>query len=100
MQFITHRLTELGQRLKSQLADLRIVEEQLALVEEDAADAHLRALVSETPLADVEASELQGQVDALSRERDHLLHSIGVIRSDQDALLDKLAAQTPNSEEQ
>ena len=100
MQFIKHRLTELGQRLKSQLADLRIVEEQLALLEDDAADANLRALVSETPLADAEAGEMQGQVDALTRERDHLLRSIEVIRSDQDALLDKLAAKASYPEEQ
>ncbi|MGB2757390.1 MAG: hypothetical protein WBD02_06960 [Acidimicrobiia bacterium] len=99
MHHIKRRLVDLAERLKTQRADLRILEEQLALLDDEASDANLRALVSQTPLADRDAREMQAQADALRKEQEHLLHSIAAICSDQDALLDKLSASTPYSED-
>ncbi len=52
---IERRLTELGGRLKELRKELAIVDEQLAHLAGEADDAQLKALVSETPLADHEA---------------------------------------------
>src|SRR5687768_5239533 len=51
------RLAVLSAEIAEARTSLRIVEEQLAFVEEVAEDARIRALVSETPLADREYRE-------------------------------------------
>ncbi len=98
MQMLERRLTELGERLKRYRAEIYILEEQLQVLDDDASDANLRALVAETAFAQSEAREAQRHADALRKERDHLLHSIEGIRRDQDALLDQLAARVSTAE--
>ena len=67
--------------------------EQVAHFEETAEDARLRALVSETPLADAEAREAQRHADAQRRARDDLLRSIAALEREQDALLDRMSVE-------
>jgi hypothetical protein len=94
---IQRRLIDVADRLKRLRADLGVAQEQLAFLEEEAEDARLRALVSETPLADAEASEVRRHADALARHRDALLRSIGELEREQDSLLDRMAAELPAS---
>jgi sialic acid synthase SpsE len=62
----------------------------------EAEDARLRALMSETPLADAEAHETRRHADAQARSRDALLRSIAELEREQDALLDRMAAELPS----
>jgi len=93
---LKRRLVDVADRLKRQRAELLVAEEQLRVVEDEAEDARLRALVSETPLADVEAREARRHADALARHRDALVRSIADLVAEQDALLDKMAADLPD----
>lgn len=67
-----------------------MIKEQLVVVAEEASDARLRAIVSETPMAQHANTEAQRQVEALTRQRDHLLAAIKELEASQDALLDRL----------
>jgi hypothetical protein len=90
---IERRLTELGGRLKELRTELAILDEQLAHLAGAADDAHLRALVSETPLADHEHREAQRHADAMARQRDEVVSIIARLEADQDNLLDRLVAE-------
>lgn len=67
-----------------------MIDEQLASLTDAADDARLRALVSETPLADRDSHEAQKHADAMSRHRRDLLLAIAELERSQDELLDKL----------
>ena len=69
---LQRRLVDVSDRLKRMRAELAVTEEQLVFLEEEAEDARLRALVAETPLADVEARDARRHADALARHRDSL----------------------------
>ena len=81
----------LTKRLAQLRADLAVADEQLAHFSDDTDDARLRALVSETPLADAEHREAARHSGAMARHRADLLESIERIEAEQDELLDKLA---------
>lgn len=86
---VQHRLKKSGQRLRSLREELRVIDEQLVHLGEDAADAELRALVSETPQG-TEPREARGQVDAMARHRAHVVAEIHRLEVLQDQLLDEL----------
>jgi hypothetical protein len=88
---LQRRLIDVSDRLKRLRADLAVAEEQCAFFEAEAEDARLRALVSETPLADAEAHEIRRHADAQGRNRDSLRRSIVDLQREQDALLDRMA---------
>ena len=84
---------DISERLKRLRADLAVTVEQLAFMEDDAEDKRLRSLVAETPLADVEAREARRHSDALAGHRAGLERSIRELEAEQDALLDRMAAE-------
>jgi chromosome segregation ATPase len=90
---LERRLAELSDQLKNLRRELAIAEEQLAHLAGEADDARLRALVSETPLAEREHHEAQRHADAMARHRDELLTGIGRVERAQDDLLDQLTAE-------
>lgn len=57
---LQRRLVDVSERLKRMRAELAVTEEQLVFLEEEAEDVRLRALVVETPLAEVEARTPDG----------------------------------------
>jgi hypothetical protein len=93
---LERRLIDVSDRLKRLRADLAVAQEKLLFMEEEADAARLRALVSETPLADAEARESRRHADALGRQRDVLARSIAELEREQDALLDRMAAEQPS----
>ncbi|MDQ1532880.1 MAG: hypothetical protein QOF28_641 [Actinomycetota bacterium] len=93
---LQRRLIDVSDRLRRLRADLLVAQEQLSFMEEEADSARLRALVSETPLADAEARESRRHADALGRQRDVLARSIAELEREQDALLDRMAAEQPS----
>ena len=64
---LQRRLVDVSERLKRIRAELAVTEEQLGFLEEEAEDVRLRALVAETPLADVEARDARRHADAQAR---------------------------------
>jgi hypothetical protein len=90
---LERRLVDVSDRIKRLRAELAVTEEQLAFLEEEAEDARLRALVSETPLSDAEARDARRHADALARQRDALARSITTLQREQDDLLDRMSAE-------
>jgi hypothetical protein len=83
-----------SQRLKRARQDLAVVEEQLAALNDSAEDARLRALVSETPLANKEFQQAQRHADAMDRSRTALVQTVVELRQAQDELLDRLVIES------
>jgi predicted nucleic acid-binding Zn-ribbon protein len=94
---LERRLTELSDQLKQLRRDLAVADEQLTHLAGEADDARLRALVSETPLAEREHREAQRHADAMRRHRADLVSSIEQLERAQDELLDRLIADDPPS---
>jgi hypothetical protein len=95
---LERRLIDVSDRLKRLRAELAVAEEQCAFLIAEADDARLRSLVSETPLAQAEAHEMQRHADAQRRQRDGLQRSIAELVREQDALLDRMANELPASQ--
>jgi hypothetical protein len=90
---LQRRLVDVSERLKRIRAELAVTEEQLVFLEEEADDVRLRALVAETPLADVEARDARRHADALARHRDALRKNVQELVAEQDQLLDRISAE-------
>lgn len=89
---IEKRLADVGKRLSSLRTDLAVAEQALMQVDGEADDARLRALVSETPLAQKEHEQVRRQSEVLRRNRDELQAEIDRLEARQDELLDQYNA--------
>ena len=90
---VERKLLEVSERLKQLRAELRVTDEQVLHFADVADDARLRALVSETPLADRDHHDAQRHADAMSRHRDEVQSTIDQLERRQDELLDRLTAE-------
>jgi hypothetical protein len=84
------RLAALSNEIAEARTALRILDEQLAFVAEVDEDARIRALVSETPLADREAQEARADLERMRRSRDEAEARVEALRAEQDRLLERL----------
>ena len=91
---IERRLKDVSDRMKAVTRDLAVADEQLAHLAEEADEARLRALVSETPLADQDYHEAERHADAMRRHHADLLAELRQLELTQDDLLDRLVATT------
>jgi DNA-binding transcriptional MerR regulator len=89
-RMVERRLRETGVRLRQLRTELSVVDEQLQALSEDTEDKGLRAMVSETPGADVEYREARLHSEAMSRHRQSVIESIRELEARQDALLDQI----------
>lgn len=90
---VERRLSEVAQRLRELRSELAVSDEQLRHLAEEADDARLRALVSETPMAGHEHREAQRHADAMARHRAEVEATIAKLEQQQDELLDRLTAE-------
>ena len=90
---VERKLSEAAERLRQLRTELGVVDEQLAFLTDAADDARLRAMVSETPMADKEHREAQKHADAMTRHRSQLVSQIGELEKAQDELLERLFAE-------
>ena len=90
---LERKLAHVAGRLKQARAELQVVDEQLAFFVDAADDAHLRAIVSETPMAGREHQDAQKHADAMARHRASVVESIRELERAQDELLDRLLAE-------
>jgi hypothetical protein len=91
---IERRLRDLTDRHKVVARDLAVAEEQLAHLVEEAEEARMRALVSETPLAEQAHHEAERHAEAMRRHHADLLAELRQLETAQDDLLDRLVATT------
>ncbi len=89
---IERRLRAVSAQLKSARDDLAVSEEQLVHLADEADDARLRALVSETPVAERAHRKASRHAERLRKHRDRLSASIEALEAEQDQLLDRLIA--------
>jgi hypothetical protein len=90
---VERRLRQVAGRLRQLREELEVSAEQLAHLADAADDMRLRALVSETPLADREHQEAQRHADAMARRRAEVVAAIAELEAAQDDLLDRLVAE-------
>ena len=90
---IERRLTETSAGLKRARAELAVADEHLALAEDAASDADLRALVAETPIAARDAAEARKQAGAMARGRADAAARVAELERTLDRLLDRLAVE-------
>lgn len=89
-RLVERRLLRGSLTLRRLREELHVVDEQLEMLTDDAADKELRSLVAETPYAAFEHRDAQGHVEALNRHRDHIFQDISDLELRQDSLLDRL----------
>jgi hypothetical protein len=90
---LERRLRAVGRRLNSLREELQLADEQLAHLADITDDSRIRAMVSETPLADEEHRDAERTSSAMARHRVDLVESIRRLEGEQDDLLDKLSAR-------
>ena len=90
---IERRLLEVTRRLQRARTELAQVDEQFQFFADAAEEARIRALVSETPLADREHAEAQKHADAMVRSRAAIAASIAELEVAVDDLLGRLEPQ-------
>ena len=89
---IEKRLSANGKRLQALRTDLAVAEQALLQVDGEADDARLRALVSETPLAQKDHEQVRRQAERQRIRRDDLRSEIAELEARQDELLDQFNA--------
>jgi hypothetical protein len=87
---VERRLVGVGDRLRALREELHVIDEQLEQLTGEAEEARIRALVSETPLADVEFRDADRHAVAMARHREGVVASIEELERRQDELLDRL----------
>ncbi len=90
---VERRLRAVGRRVASLREELTITNEQLEHLADITDDSRIRAMVSETPLADEEHRDAERTSSAMARHREDLIRSIARLEAEQDELLDKLSAK-------
>src|SRR3954453_23065399 len=91
---VERKVAQVSAGWKELRAELVVVDEQLAFFADAADEARLRALVSETPVADREHHEAQKHADAMARRGADVLDSIQELERSQDELLDRLVTES------
>jgi hypothetical protein len=89
---ITRRLSTVSRRMQKLREELVVVDEELFMVAADADDARVRALVSETPLAERQAAEASRHLSAIEARRTEIVVELRDLEAMQDDLLDRLRA--------
>lgn len=91
---VERKLRRVSEQLRALRDDLRVTEEQLAQLSDEEDDARIRALVSETPLAEREHRKASRHADRLRKSRDRAAAKIAALEREQDELLDRLSASS------
>ena len=87
---IQQRLRALSEEVGAIKTELRILDEQIEFQTGVADDARLRAIVSETPLADRESQEASEDLTRLIRSRDDAQKRLDGLLAEQDSLLERM----------
>jgi len=94
-RLLHRRLAQVSARMREVQEELRVVEDQLEHLVDDADEKSLRALVAETPHAQFEQHEARKHADAMTRHRDDLRIALAELGMKLDDLLDRLKENAP-----
>ncbi|HET8929198.1 MAG TPA: hypothetical protein VFN21_00940 [Acidimicrobiales bacterium] len=89
---IERRLTDVGDRLRVLRDEAAADRSQLDQVTEEADDARLRALVSDSPLARHDHRDARASADTLAKRYERVVAKIAELEARQDELLEELTA--------
>ena len=89
-RLIERRLNQVSTRLRSLREELRVIDEQLAHLDDEADDKGMRAMVAETPMASFEYRDARSHAEAMAKHRAHVLATIAELEQRQDQLLDRM----------
>ncbi|HJO41129.1 MAG: hypothetical protein QF837_04080 [Acidimicrobiales bacterium] len=84
------RLLEISRRIKKEKEDLLVAEEQLISLIDDADEARIRSLVSETAISDNDRRDSARQSENMEKYCHKIRNEIQRLEEIQDGLLDKL----------
>ena len=84
------RLLEISRRIKKEKEDLLVAEEQLTSLIDDADEARIRSLVSETAISDNDRRDSARQSENMEKYCQKIRNEIQRLEEIQDELLDKL----------
>ncbi|HEX2028236.1 MAG TPA: hypothetical protein VHF25_09590 [Nitriliruptorales bacterium] len=87
---LRERLANVHERLRRTRANLRVLEEQVAYLNDIADDAEVRRLVAQTPLADREWREAKTDHERHARLLEETLAQVAELAAERDRLLDRL----------
>ena len=87
---VERKLTEISSEIARVRADLQVSSEQLEHFADEADEARIRALVSETPVAEHEFQEANRHADAMRRHHAELEDRLRALEARQDELLDQM----------
>jgi len=87
---IERRLVDVNKRLQRAREELVVLDEQLAALADSADEMRIRALVSDSMMAEREYREAERAAEAMRRSRDAAKALIAELERTQDELLDKL----------
>ena len=89
---VERKLRRVSEQLRALRDDLRVTEEHLSQLSDEEDDARIRALVSETPLAEKEHRKASRHAERLRKSREKAMAKIDALEREQDELLDRLTA--------
>ena len=87
---VERRLRDVHDRLLRARSELAVIDEQLAVVAEEAEDARIRSLVSETPLAVHDYTDVRRHADAMTRARAAMSAKVDDLERRRDDLLSRV----------
>ena len=88
---VERRLKQTGSRLRALREELRVIDEQLSYLTDDADDMDIRSLVDDTGGSAAESRRARETAHAMARHRAHVVASITDLEQRQDDLLDRLS---------
>ena len=89
-RLLKKKLADTSLRLRQLQEELKVAEEQLTHFSDEADEARLRSLVSETPLAEQKHREANKHAESMRKHKDMLQNEIERVEALQDELLDQL----------
>ena len=89
-RLLKKKLADSTLRLRQLREELKVAEEQLVHFSDEADEARLRSLVSETPLADQKHREANKHAESMRKHRNMLQTEIERVEALQDELLDQM----------
>jgi hypothetical protein len=87
---VEQRLKRAGARLRTLRDELRVIDEQLAHLADDADDMGIRSIVSDNTGTAAESRRARETVDAMARHRAYVVEQIAELERRQDTLLDRM----------
>ncbi len=92
-RLLKKKLADTSLRLRQLREELKVAEEQLTHFSDEADEARLRSLVSETPLADQKHREANKHAESMRKHKNMLQNEIDRVEALQDELLDQMESK-------